>query len=199
VPLPRPVSAGTPSAPESAERQLLARIQAGDPSAFEDLFKAHYEGMCALAYSFVRSRDSAEDIVSNVFRSLWTRRMEWEPRGPAQTYLLTATRNEAINLLRRLRRERGLEERVQAGDAVPALAGPSPTPDSAVLATELTADLERAAARLPARCREVFLLRWREGLRSREIAERMGISLKTVEMQMTRAFRALRETMARHR
>ena len=187
------------SAPESAERQLLTRIRAGDSSAFEELFKAHYEGMCALAYSFVRSRDAAEDIVSNVFRSLWARHLEWEPRGPAQTYLLTATRNEAINLLRRLRRERGVEERVHAGEAVPALAGSAPTPDDAVLALELTADIERAASRLPPRCREVFFLRWREGLRSREIADRMGISLKTVEMQMTRAFRALREVLRTHR
>lgn len=172
---------------------MLARLRAGDASAFERLFTSHYEGMCALAYTFVRSREAAEDIVANVFRSLWIRRFEWEPRGPAQAYLFTATRNEAINLLRRLRRERGLEERVHAEDIVPALSAPAVAPDSAVIASELTSAIERAGARLPPRCREVFFLRWREGLRNSEIAERMGISPKTVEMQMTRALRALRE------
>jgi RNA polymerase sigma-70 factor (ECF subfamily) len=178
---------------------VLARIRTGDPEAFEQLFTAHYEGMCALAYTFVRSREGAEDIVANVFRSLWMRRLEWEPRGPARTYLLTATRNEAINLLRRLRRERGLEARALSEDLAPALGAPVASPDSAILTREVTEAIERASARLPPRCREVFFLRWREGLRHREIADRLGIAIKTVEMQMTRALKAIRDQLHEHR
>lgn len=177
---------------------MLARIRADDPAAFEALFTTHYEGMCALAYTFVRSREAAEDIVANVFRRLWMRRLEWEPAGPARTYLLTATRNEAINLLRRLRREQGLEDRALREDVAPALSAPVASPESALVARELAEAIERTSANLPPRCREVFELRWREGLRHREIAERMGIALKTVEMQMTRALKAIREELRGH-
>lgn len=85
--------------PDVAERALVARIRAGDEAAFETVFLTHYEEMCALAYTLVRSRDAAEDIVSNVFRSLWKRRREWAPVGPVRTCLLSATRNEALNLV----------------------------------------------------------------------------------------------------
>lgn len=171
---------------------MLARIRAGDASAFEELFAAHYDGMCALAYTFVRSREAAEDVVANVFRNLWMRRLEWELTGPVRTYLFTATRNEAFNLLRRVRRERGLEERAMGEDLALALGAAAPAPDSVLLARELAAAIERAGEDLPPRCRQVFFLRWREGLKQREIADRMRISVKTVEMQMTLALKAIR-------
>lgn len=183
------------ASPDPAERDLVARIRAGDEAAFETLFTTHYEGMCALAFMLVRSRDAAEDVVSNVFRSLWKRRLEWEPTGPARTYLLTATRNEAANLLRRLRRERGLEERLAREDVAPAFGAATASPGDVVEARELAEAVERAMADLPPRCRDVFLLRWREGLKHREIAQRMGIAVKTVEMHMTRALRAIRDRL----
>jgi RNA polymerase sigma-70 factor, ECF subfamily len=160
--------------------------------AFEALFAAHYQGMCALAYRFIRSRQAAEDIVSNVFRRLWLHRSGWEPRGRIQIYLFSATRNESLNLIRQLRRERGLEERLVA-EAAPAISVPEPAADQTLVTRELASAVERASAELPPRCREVFRLRWREGLAYKEIAERMRISVKTVEMQMTRALKAIRE------
>lgn len=185
--------------PDLAERELLARVREGDAAAFELVFTTHYDGMCALAFMLIRSRDAAEDIVSNVFRSLWARRHEWEPTGPVRTYLLTATRNEAINLVRRLRREQGLEERLAREDVVPALSSPSALPDDVVAARELAESIERATSELPRRCRNVFLLRWREGLKYQEIAERLGISIKTVEMHMTRALKVIRTRLRESR
>jgi RNA polymerase sigma-70 factor (ECF subfamily) len=182
-----------------SERDLLARIRADDPGAFEELFTAHYDGMCALAYMLIRSRDAAEDIVSSVFRSLWRRRLEWEPTGPMRSYLLTATRNEAMNVLRQLRRQYGLEERLAREDIVPALSTPAAAPDEAAAAREVTEAIEQAAADLPPQSRAVFMLRWSEGLKQREIADRMGLSIKTVEMHMTRALRSIRDRLRDHR
>ncbi len=185
--------------PDDNERDLLARIRAGEEAAFEVLFASHYEGMCAFAYVLIRSRDAAEDIVANVFRNLWRRRRDWQPDGPFRTYLLTATRNEALNMLRGIRRQHGLAERVAREDMVPALAAPAIAPDAAAAANEIDTAIERAAAKLPPQCRNVFMLRWTEGLRHREIAERMSLSIKTVEMHMTRALRILREQLVHHR
>lgn len=187
---------GTAS-PDRDERDLIMRIRAGDESAFETLFTTHYEGMCSLAYMLVHSRDAAEDIVSNVFRSLWKRRFDWSPTGPARTYLLTATRNESINLLRRIRRERELEGRLTREDVVPALGTPPISPIDRVMERELAAAIERIVADLPRRARGVFLLRWHEGLKYREIASRLGITVKSTEMHMTRALRTIRERLDR--
>jgi len=181
-----------PSAPDPDERELIARIRAGDEAAFETLFVTHYEGMCALAYMLVRSRDAAEDIVANIFRNLWKIRRDWAPTGPARTYLLTATRNEALNLLDRIRRERALEDRIAREDLIPAFGAPAVAPDDLVETRELTDAIERAVVDLSPRVREVFQLRWHEGLKYRQIADRLGISVKTVEMHMTAALREIR-------
>lgn len=186
------------ASPDASERELLTRIRAGDADAFETLFSSHYEGMCALAYILIRSRDAAEDIVANVFRNLWRRHRDWDPGGPLRTYLLTATRNEALNVLRSIRRQQDLEERLAREDMVP-LANAAMNPETAVEASEIGADVERAAAELPPQCRSVFLLRWTEGLRHREIAERLSLSVKTVEMHMTRALRDIRNKLAHYR
>ena len=185
--------------PDDIDRDLLARIRAGDEAAFEALFASHYEGMCAFAYILIRSRDAAEDIVANVFRNLWRRRRDWQPDGPLRTYLLTATRNEALNMLRSLRRQHGLEERLAREEIVPALAAPAAAPDAAVVASEIGSAIERAAESLPPQARAVFELRWVEGLRQREIADRLNLSIKTVEMHMTRALRVIREQLTRYR
>jgi RNA polymerase sigma-70 factor (ECF subfamily) len=149
--------------------------------------------MCALAYTFVRSREAAEDIVGNVFQNLWLRRLEWDVRVPLQSYLLTATRNTAIDLLRRIRREAGLAARALSADVVPAFSAPATPPDRAVIAQDLAAAIEQVISELPPRCREVFALRWQGGLRHQEIASRVGVSLKTVEMHITRALKVIRE------
>lgn len=199
------MSAGNPArregtrVPDAEERELLARIRAGDAAAFERLFRQHYEGMCSLAYMLIRSRDAAEDIVANVFRTLWKRRFDWDPSGSARSYLLTATRNEAASWVRQLRRQAGIEQRAGREDTIPALGAPTAAPDDALTAREIHAAIEQASAALPAQCRAVFQLRWTEGLKHREIAERMGLSLKTVEMHMTRALRAIRERLQPHR
>jgi len=190
---------GGSSLPDAAERELLARIREGDADAFETLFVTHYEGMCALAYMLIRSRDAAEDIVANVFRNLWRRHREWQPLGSLRTYLLTATRNEALNTLRAIRRRNARHQEAAREDVVPALAAPALTPDAELAANEIGAAVERAAADLPPQCRAVFLLRWTEGLKQREIAERLGVSIKTVEMHMTRALRVIRERLRHHR
>lgn len=69
------------------------------------------------------------------------------------------------------------------------------SPDDVIAARELVEIVGRIVDELPPRCQDVFLLRWREGLKHREIAARLGIELKTVEMHMTRALRMIRERL----
>lgn len=186
-------------AADNAEHELLRRIRADEAAAFETLFREHYESMCALAFRIIRSRDTAEDIAANVFRNVWRIRLEWSPSFPLRAYLLTATRNEALNALRSVRRRADLTELAGREDVPPAFGAGFRSPDEDASAREIEETVGRVAETLPEQCRKAFLLRWRDGLKHREIAERMDLSIKTVEMHLTRALRTLRERLQDHR
>ena len=93
------------SAESRGELDLIARIRTGDDSAFELLFTTHYEAMCAVAFTVVRSREAAGDIASTVLRGVWERRRAWQPTSPVRGWLLRAAREEALALLRRIERD----------------------------------------------------------------------------------------------
>lgn len=104
---------------EDRELDLIARVRAGDDSAFECLFATHYNAMCAVAYTLVRSRDAADDIASTVLRDVWERRREWQPTSPVRGWLLRAARDETLALLRRIERDDNRRPHVSPDAGVP--------------------------------------------------------------------------------
>lgn len=170
---------------------LVARIRAGDVRAFETLFRTHFASLCSLAFSFVRAPDAAEDVVQNVFRVVWMRRRLWHVHGAVGAYLRQAVRHEALNALRGARRERDAVLRASRDASVTDVERDAGVEDM-VAAAELAQTVVEAAYGLPPRCRAVFLLKWERGLTYREIADRLNLSIKTVEMQMTRALKSIR-------
>jgi len=181
------------------DRTLTARVRAGDDAAFETLFRTNYASLCSVAFGYLRSDDLAEDAVQNVFRSVWLHRAAWAPCGPVGPYLRVAVRNEALNTLRAALRERSAAERAEQADQAGGVGGPSPSIDDVIAAAELTSAIKEAADTLAPRCRAVFLLKWQRGLTYKEIADRLTISVKTVEMQMTRALKAVRPRIDKYR
>jgi RNA polymerase sigma-70 factor (ECF subfamily) len=180
------------------DSRIVARVREADIAAFEDLFTRYYQSLYALAYRYLGTRESAEDAVQDVFRRIWQRHSEWLPRGPIRAYLVTATRNECLNALRTDAHSRAMLGRTAWQEAVPGMAAPQPPADSSVVSAELAVAIEQAASDLPPRCREVFLRRWQLALTTTEIAEAMGISVKSVEAHMTRALFFLRERLRSH-
>lgn len=179
----------------SEDRAIVAAVRDGSASAFRALFCAHYEVLCRYAYRFVRSRAIAEELVSDVFLRIWTQRARWEVRGKVRAYLFSATRNLAIDHLRReLVERRSLDATSREMRAT----GPasSTEADRRLAAAEVAAAMQRAVDELPPRPRQVFLLRWQRQLTNLEIAASLGIAVKTVEMHMTRALDALRASLA---
>jgi RNA polymerase sigma-70 factor (ECF subfamily) len=143
-----------------------------------------------VAERMLRDRAVAEELVQEVLLNLWRRREALAPAEALGPYLVRATRNRALNHLRHLH-----VERRDAVHAAGATVTPAAGPGRAV-AGELARALEEAVAALPPRCREVFVLSRARGLSYGEIAEALGISVKTVEAQMGRALRSLRERLA---
>lgn len=178
---------------------LLARFRRGDDDAFEAIFREYSTQLCTFALHFTRSRDLAAEIVHDVFLMLWERRERLDVRSNLRAYLYKATRNRALEVTRRdglFRRWADRTAREQEHDQAARLA---PTPDEQLEQDERMAALQGAIDALPERRRMVLLLRWRDGLRNDEVADVMGISVKTVENQITQALRVLREQLFEHR
>lgn len=177
----------TASAPD--DREQLARLRAGETGAFDAIFRANYALLVRIAEAMLRDRASAEEIAQDVMLELWRRRESLDVTESVRGYLLQATRNRSLNMLRHRAIERRSEP--QLADGVSRL----PATDSAVREREIEVAIHAAIAELPDRCRQVFELSRMEGLKYAEIATRLGISVKTVEVQMGKALRILRERL----
>lgn len=172
------------------DRAVLDRIRQGDEGAFDEVFRAHYASLVGLAEGMLRRRDIAEEIVQDVLLELWRRRQTLSIEDSLRAYLFRATRNRALNHLRHLRVEREGEAHLKPPTSS------LPAAPSALVQDEINAALREAMRALPRRCREVFELSRVQGLRYSEIAQVLGISIKTVEAQMGKALRILRDHLA---
>jgi RNA polymerase sigma-70 factor (ECF subfamily) len=168
----------------------VERIRAGDEHAFEAMFRQYHEQLCRFTAALVRSPEAAEEIVQEVFLNIWSNRHAWQVRSGITAYLYGAARNRALNHLEHLRVERAHEERaLHEQDIAP---GGAPPADETLLREQTAAIVRRAIELLPERARLAVILRWQHQLRHAEIAEVMGISVKGVEHQLSRALDMLR-------
>jgi len=181
-----------------SDAEVVRRVRAGDARAVEALFRAHYPGLRDFAAALTRSPETAEEVVQDVFAALWLRRARWEVRGGSvRGYLYGAVRNGAASRGRHRLVERRWFARL-AGDPAEEAREPAPDPLADAVAGDLSERVRRAIDELPERARVAVTLRWMHGLRTAEIAEAMGISVKGVEIQMTRALKTLRERLPDH-
>lgn len=165
--------------------ELVARMQRGDDTAFEELFKAYSEQLLHFARSFVADRDMAEDLVQDVWSWLWTRRREWSPPRNVFAYLAGAVRNQALFRARTERSRRSASSLHAEHEGSPGM-GTSVTPaDIAVEARDRASYLWRVVATLPEPRRTVLLLRWVHGLDWETIAQTLSISVAAAKMQHT--------------
>lgn len=176
----------------TTDTELFDALRSGRSAALDELFRRYYVDLCRTAVRFVMDETTAEDIVQEVFTKLWTKR----DRLPADTqsvaaYLRRAVRNRSLNYLRDRKRMP-----VDDGELPELTADSALQPGRAMEAEETQLRITRAIDRLPERCRLVFVMSKVEHMSHREIAEGLDISVKTVENQMTRAYKFLREWLA---
>ncbi len=172
------------------DEKLLRRVQAGDEQAYDSVFRSWYPALVRVATALLRDEDAAEEVAQDVMVQLWQRRHVLDTSMPLRAYLLRAVRNRALNHLRHMRVRRDSESDVEAMYDAPMGS------DQPIVAKELAQAAQTAIRELPPRCREVFELSRVDGLRYTEIAEALDISQKTVEAQMGKALRILRERLA---
>jgi RNA polymerase sigma-70 factor (ECF subfamily) len=171
-------------------REILARLRTGDEGAFDSIFHRWYPSLVRASESIVQSRAVAEELVQDVMLELWRRRESLAEDTSPQAYLFQSTRNRSLNHIRHERVARQGEPYVTRAEAI------APTAHSHVVEDEMKIAVRKAIDGLPERCRDVFQLSRTHGLKYSEIATVLGISVKTVEAQMGKALRVLREELA---
>ncbi|MBZ5857802.1 RNA polymerase sigma-70 factor [Flavihumibacter profundi] len=170
-------------------KERIARFN--DQQAYKELFVAFFPPLLKFAMGFTRGRQPAEEIVSDVFISIWEKRSRLEHISSLKLYLYTTTRNKSLNYLSR-------ENRVLLTDLseLPVELGNLPLdPERMMITAEMKKMIREVIDRLPARCRLIFKLVKEDELKYREVAELLKISPKTVEAQMTIALKRIGEAV----
>jgi len=168
---------------------LIADLREGDKKAYEFLFRNYYAALCHYAERYIKDQSLAEDVVAQVFCNLFIKRQELVIQS-IEPYLFFSVRNSALNSLRS---RKNISETDKTSDyemlPLSGLAGNDFS--NPMLHREAEKLLEDAINTLPPKCREIFLLSRNERLSHKEIAKKLGISVNTVETQMSRAIKKL--------
>lgn len=143
---------------------------------------------------FTRSKDSAEEVVQDVFVNLWEKRFTLVVNSSLRAYLFTAVRNQSLNYLKHLQviNEYNSYYSDMLNDAGYYYSLSQETGASLLMASELEKKIEEAVDSLPKECRRIFLLSRHDGLKNQEIADELGISVNTVQKQMSIALGRLK-------
>jgi RNA polymerase sigma-70 factor (family 1) len=177
---------------EYSDSTVISLLKQGGEKAFEWLFKAHFKSLHAYAYTFLKDDEMAEEIVQNVFCRIWEKREQLKTDGSLKAYLYRAVHNESLNYLK--------HQKVKASFGV-YYAGQLQQDEEEqaskkVLTAELQQRIDTAMSELPQQCRTIFQLSRFEQLKYQQIADHMGLSIKTVENQMGKALRVMRQKLA---
>ena len=166
---------------------LIDSLVQQDEAVFERVFKTHFKNLHAYACTIIREEAAAEEVVQQVFFKLWERSKGLSISGSVAAYLYRAVYNESLNYLKHQKVQSEYQQHFTH-----TMKNESYIPGKKFSMKELEEQLTRAINELPEQCRTVFQLSRFEELRYREIADHLGISIKTVENHMGKALKILR-------
>ena len=176
---------------ENIKRLLTAISVNSDQAAYRELFILLHARLKQFAYSILKSGEEAEELVSDVFIRIWQKSEELENSNSPLLYFYTSTKNLALNQLKKQKRQVNLspeEWLVQVNSLYF-------DPEQLMLTEEMLRQVKKAVNDLPPRCRLIFKLVKEDGLRYKEVAELLQLSVKTIEAQMAIALRRIGKCM----
>lgn len=170
-----------------SDEELLELFRNGDEAAFEELYNRYWAELYASAFKRLRIKEAAEEIVQDLFTSLWTKRDSLVIHTSLQNYLYSSIRYLVFAYFSKQDNRKTYEDFVLGGP----ISGDTSTEDRIYL-NDLERNLDQGLRRLPQKCRSVFELSRKQYKTNKEIASFLGISEKTVENHLTKALRTLR-------
>jgi RNA polymerase sigma-70 factor, ECF subfamily len=177
------------------EGYIVKKMIEGDHDAFKYFFDTYYDDLCNFVNMYVRNEDLAEEIVQGIYVYMWENKDKLKIKVSFRSYLYSASKFQSLNLLRNKRSNLNVVEKLSSAEQ-----------QWEEFPKELFMDIQtmkntlnNAISRLPQKCREIFLLSKVDGLSHKKIAEKLNISVKTVENQITIAFKKLRALLLPYR
>lgn len=170
-----------------ADERLIAAIGKGDYTSYNKLFVRYYSRLCYYVYHLLMDKEDAEDVVQDLFLTLWNNRSKIEIEGNVSAYLYKMAKNLALNHIRTKANYRSLLE--NQGDAL------SYYEENHLESEEFRIILYDCINRLPGRCKEVLLLHRVKGLKQKEIADQLSISVKTIKNQIWSSLQRLKKCL----
>jgi RNA polymerase sigma-70 factor (ECF subfamily) len=170
------------------DKKLLADLKKSKESAFDELFRTYFQNLTWFAMKMVKDRETAEEVVQDLFVNFWEKRHELDLKVSIKAYLYRAVYNNSIHASRR-EKLHDKNELTLANELVEDF-------DNVLETSELETRIFGLIEQLPTECQRIFKLSRFEELKYKEIAEQLQISIKTVETQMSRALKFLRNHMS---
>ncbi len=168
------------------EKALFKEISKSNEKAFEKLFHRYYGHLCLFASRIIQNDNAAEEIVQDFFVKLWEKREQITIETSVKSYLFRAVKNLCLNFIQHNK------TKLRYAQSILAEVSNNQTDDDSFTEINLAEKIEESIQSLPTKRREIFRLSREEGLKYREIAEKLNISIKTVETQMGLAIKTLR-------
>jgi RNA polymerase sigma-70 factor, ECF subfamily len=172
---------------ELDEQYLITHLKSQDKIVFDFIFNYYYSGLCVFAKQYTGSFEQAEDIVQDFFVSLWIKAPDLTIKDSLRSYIFSSVKNRCLDFVRHNKVKEKYEETM-----VPDTGCQQNDSFSIYIETELRDAIENSLEKLPPRCREVFSLSRYEGKTNQQIAEKLGLSKRTVELQISNALKILR-------
>lgn len=176
---------------EHIKRLLAAIALNNDQAAYKELFLLLHSRLKQFAYSILKSTEEAEELVSDIFIRVWQKREQLTRIESPVLYFYTAVKNLAFNRLEKQKRQ----PNISGEDWLVQLNSIYFDPEQLMLTEEMMRQIKKAVHDLPPRCRIIFKLVKEDGLKYREVAELLQLSIKTVEAQMAIALRRIGKCM----
>jgi RNA polymerase sigma-70 factor (ECF subfamily) len=167
---------------------IIAQIRSGDLKAYERIFNEYYEPLCLFARKTIGDMDKARDIVQEVFVVLYANKGMLQINTSLKSYLFKCVYNSCLNNLKQQKVYAYHHEHLRKNAA-------SIDGHDAILKTELEEKIRIAIESLPDQCRRIFKMNRYDGMKNSEIATELGISIRTVETQISKALNILRANL----
>ncbi len=171
------------------EQFLYVKIREGSEDAFNRAFELYYSRLCYFADHILHDFDSARSLVQEVFVDLWINRKKQNIPGSLKSFLFQTVKNKAFDVLKHRKVESKFMAYLQGKEETIPF-------QNLIEEAELNERINSAIQELPPRCRDIFILCRFEELKYSEIAERLNISVKTVEMQISIALKRIRQRLS---
>ena len=167
---------------------ILTKIKEGDIKAFEEIFRRYYSPLCWYAAGITGEMEAAEEIVEELFYVFWKDREHLQIFQSVKSYLYKAVRNEALQYCQHKEVKERYREYVLAGNVLEQ----DSDPHRQLEYEELQGLIRHTLDKLPVRRLQIFEMHRMEGKKYAEISSSLSLSIKTVEAEMTKALRTLR-------